>query len=73
MDFYKLLDNQSKHIPQRQIQELERISSKVEDKKYPYRNTANRSVGEYPPTMNDRIKVIIFLIKFNLGFRIFKR
>ena len=58
MDFYKELENIPVDRPHRELQEISKIAGKEEDRKYPYRNTCHKTVGEYFPTINDKIKVI---------------
>ncbi len=64
MDFYKELEKVDKKVPVRAQQELARYISKPDDKKFPYRNTAHKSVGEYFPTIDDKIKVILHNLSF---------
>lgn len=69
MDFYRELEKLQEKVSLRQFQELQRYKGKTDDQKLPYRNTAHKSVGEYFPNINDKIKVNIN----KLAFRVFKR
>jgi hypothetical protein len=57
MDFYKELEKIDKHVPVRDMQDITRRAAKSENRKMPYRNTANKCVGEHFPDINDKIKV----------------
>ncbi len=57
MDFYKELEKIDKHVSVRDMQDITRRAAKSEVRKMPYRNTANKCVGEHFPDINDKIKV----------------
>lgn len=61
MDFYKELENTLREVPTRERQETGRITSKPEHKKLPYKNTCHKTIGEYFPTIDDKIKLLHYL------------
>jgi hypothetical protein len=69
MDFYRELEKIDEKVPLRKRQEMFRYSGKPDSQKFPYRNSAHKSVGEYFPSINDKIKVI----HYKLAFRIYER
>jgi hypothetical protein len=58
MDFYRELEKIDRKVPLRKHQEFLRYYGKPDDQKFPYRNTARKSVGEYFASIDDKIKVI---------------
>ena len=57
MDFYKELEKIDRHIPTRDGQEIELRSEKSYHQKFPYKNTARKTVGEHFPDINNKIVV----------------
>jgi hypothetical protein len=59
MEFYNHYIKDKEYHSIRSTQELNSISPKRERSKLPYKPHIKRSVGEYYPTKEDRVKVII--------------
>ena len=58
MEFYNSYQKEQEYTRIRQIQAINSISPKPENNKLPYKPHIKRSVGEYYPTKEDRVKVI---------------
>ncbi len=57
MEFYNHYKKDQEYLPVRHIQELNSITPIRERNKLPYKPHIKRSVGEYYPTKEDRVKV----------------
>lgn len=57
MDQYRELENLTKSDTTKVRQQKFKIAGQEESKKYPYKNTCHKTVGEYFPTINDKINV----------------
>lgn len=61
MDLYKEFENVEKRNSHRQNQELHKITRKDEKYLLPYKNSCKKGVGEYFPSLEDKITTIKFL------------
>jgi hypothetical protein len=59
MESFKEFERYSQEMPMSQRNEIYKILSKEDSKKHPYRNTCKKTVGEYFPTIEDKIKVFL--------------
>ena len=67
MDYIQKVNEISKGLTVREMQEKEKILQTPENKKYPYKNTSKVSVGEYFPSLENKLNLVIpFVLQKNM-------
>jgi len=60
MDFYKDFERSTgDYLTLREKEDLEKISGKSHAHLFPYKNSMNKGTGEYSPSIDDKLKVLI--------------
>ena len=61
MDYIQKVNEISQGLTVREMQEKEKVLLTPENKKYPYKNTSKVSVGEYYPTLEDKLNLVKYM------------
>ncbi len=69
MDFLRQIENIQNQPSARDLQDLEKITSKQDDKCYMKHNTCKKTTGEYFATIEDKIAVGIINNKYIVSFK----
>lgn len=62
MDVLKEYENFERRPSRREEQEIARITRKENQYKYPYKNSCKKSIGEYFPSLEDKITELKYLM-----------